>query len=136
MLGCGNAEIEGKASLTVIRAPFSVGETTFDLDSGTFTNDEQGDIAFTLSIGSMRSYALDPIFGARGRAIDLAYPSITDCKAIEADFLEGAIPDILEGSGICVLTNQGNLALIFVEHLRFEGGDVMEISYETQKISE
>jgi hypothetical protein len=89
-------------------------DSQFDLDSlgNKSLSEIIGDIVFVRSGGSSIFYSLLPVNGAKAY-----YPGVDDigykyCAENIKLYSNGSIPEFLNGKPICVLTNEGNLAII------------------------
>ncbi len=107
---------EGEATLVYDISNTEHPESYLDLDKGRVFDNTDADIALIVSGGTNLFNVLQPINGAKKSKLSGKEDmSLDDCKQHLEDLSTGNIPDFPPGKQICILTNQGQFALITID---------------------
>lgn len=104
---------EGSAALTYDARNTKNPNSYLDLDTGSVIDNTDADIALIVSGGTSLFSVLQPINGAKGSLLTgTENISLDNCGQHLETLVTNNIPDFSPGRYICVLTNQGRLALV------------------------
>ena len=103
---------EGQATLVYDTRSTENPEAYLDLDKGIVLDNLDADIALIVSGGTSLFNVIQPLNGTIAGSVGTQALSIDDCQSRIESLSAGNIPEVTPGNHLCVLTNQGRLALV------------------------
>ncbi len=87
----------------------------FDIDRQSINAGKAADLAFAKGRGTMTFYSLIPVNGAIAAPFGKSVPSYDDCRLQQDAMSAGSMPEIEPGVHFCVVTNEKNLAHVWIQ---------------------
>lgn len=109
--------VEGHAMLVYNSHSTEHSEAYLDLDTGDVLNNADADIALIVSGGTTLFNVLQPTNGAKVRSMGLEEMSLENCRQRIESLSTHNIPEVTAGNHLCVLTNQGRLAILTIDEV-------------------